>query len=286
MERVPHPWNTGFQWQNHTGECTTVTVEQAAQFDELGFFVLEDAFDPATLEQLDAALQSGDRRAKEFLSAAPDGRFGVAGLDSQTIAPHAVTRSAFAREITADPMLAGIARDLVGPNVRLYWDQSVYKQANGAEPVLWHQDNGYTYVEPQAYLTCWIAITDATSTNGCVNVVPRVHRDGTLAHASTPIGEECWGDWSTAVEVPVRAGSVVVFSSLTPHATKPNTTDAVRKAYIVQYIPDGAIALRGDPSKGPAVTRDMLGDDERAFWVVRDGARVEPPPLGRPLTRS
>ena len=53
-----------------------------------------------------------------------------------------------------------------------------------------------------------------------------------------------------AVEVPVRAGSVVVFSSLTPHATKRNTTDAVRKAYILQYIPDGAIALRGDASKG------------------------------------
>jgi phytanoyl-CoA hydroxylase len=281
MDRVPHPWNTGFEWQDHTGECTTVTSEQAAQFDELGYFVLDDVFDRATLERLDAALQPGDRRTQEFLAGMPEGRFGVTGLDSQTIAPHAVTRSAVAREITAHETLAGIARDLVGPDVRLYWDQSVYKRPNGSEPVLWHQDNGYTYVEPQAYLTCWIAINDATPANGCVNVVPRVHRDGTLAHCSTPIGEECWGDWSAAVEVPVRAGSVVVFSSLTPHATKLNTTDAVRKAYIVQYIPDGAVALRGDPSKGPAVTTDMLGDDERAFWVVRGGARVAPPPLAR-----
>jgi ectoine hydroxylase-related dioxygenase (phytanoyl-CoA dioxygenase family) len=281
MDRRPHPWNTGFEWQNHTGELTTLTAQQAGEFDELGFFVFEDVFDAATLEQLDAALQPGDQRTKEFLSGAPDGRFGVTGLDSQTIAPHAVTRSGFAREITAHETLAGIARDLVGPDVRLYWDQSVYKVPNGSEPVLWHQDNGYTYVEPQAYLTCWIAITDATPANGCVNVVPRVHRDGTLAHSSTPIGEECWGDWSTAVEVPVRAGSVVVFSSLTPHATKRNMTDAVRKAYIVQYVPDGAIALRGDPSKGSAVTKDVLGDDERAFWVVRDGIRVAPPPFAR-----
>jgi phytanoyl-CoA hydroxylase len=281
MDRRPHPWNTGFEWQNHTGALTTATAQQAAEFDELGFFVLEDVFDAATLENLDAALQSGDQRTKEFLSGAPDGRFGVTGLDSQTIAPHAVTRSAFAREITAHETLAGIARDLVGPDVRLYWDQSVYKVPNGSEPVLWHQDNGYTYVEPQAYLTCWIAITDATPENGCVNVVPRVHRDGTLAHSSTPIGEECWGDWSTAVEVPVRAGSVVVFSSLTPHATKRNTTDAVRKAYIVQYIPDGAIASRGDPSRGAAVAKHVLGDDERAFWVVRNGIRVAPPPFAR-----
>ena len=281
MERKPHPWNTHFEWENHTGPCTTVTAEQAAQFDELGYFVLDDVFDATTLERLDHALQPGDARTKEFLAGVPDGRFGVTGLDSQTIAPHAVTRSAVARKITAHETLAGIARDLVGPDVRLYWDQSVYKQPNGSEPVLWHQDNGYTYVEPQAYLTCWIAINDATPENGCVNVVPRVHRDGTLAHSSTPIGEECWGDWAAAVEVPVRAGSVVVFSSLTPHATKLNTTDAVRKAYIVQYIPDGAIALRGDASQGPAVTKDALGNDERAFWVVRDGVRVEPPPLAR-----
>ena len=75
----------------------------------------------------------------------------------------------------------GICRDLVGPDVRLYWEQAVYKQPHSTEPVLWHQDNGYTFVEPQAYLTCWIALTDATPENGCVVVMPGAHRDGTLA---------------------------------------------------------------------------------------------------------
>jgi ectoine hydroxylase-related dioxygenase (phytanoyl-CoA dioxygenase family) len=143
---------------------------------------------------------------------------------------------------------------------------------------LWHQDNGYTYVEPQEYLTCWIAINDATPENGCVSVIPRVHREGTLLHRSTAIGEECWGDWSAAVEVPVRAGSIVVFTSLTPHATKRNTTDAVRKAYIVQYVPDGAIALYGNPAHGPAKRTELCADDHRRFPVVRDGVRVEPLP--------
>jgi ectoine hydroxylase-related dioxygenase (phytanoyl-CoA dioxygenase family) len=278
VQRAPHPWNTGFTWRDHTAACTTITAEQAAQFDELGFFVFENAFDAATLERLDDSLISGDERAKEFLASAPDGRFGVTGLDTQTVAPHAVTRSDFARRLVAHEVLAGIARDLVGPDVRLYWDQSVYKQPNSAEPVLWHQDNGYTYVEPQEYLTCWIAINDATPENGCVSVIPRVHREGTLLHRSTAIGEECWGDWSAAVEVPVRAGSIVVFTSLTPHATKRNTTDAVRKAYIVQYVPDGAIALYGNPAHGPAKRTELCADDHRRFPVVRDGVRVEPLP--------
>jgi hypothetical protein len=66
----------------------------------------------------------------------------------------------------------------------------------------------------------------------------------------------------------------VVFTSLTPHATKRNTTDAVRKAYILQYAPDGAVALRGEPSDGPPVARDTQDDERRQFWIVRDGELV------------
>ena len=279
MQRAPHPWNTGFVWSDRAGELTTITAEQAKQFDELGYFVVEDAFDTATLARLDAELVRGDDLVKEFLTGMPDGRFTVAGLDTQTVAPHAVAHSEFARGFVAADIFAGLAHDLVGPDVDLYWDQSVYKQPHSAEPVLWHQDNGYTYVEPQAYLTCWVAITDATPENGCIWVMPGAHRDGTLAHRPTPVGEECWGDWSEAVEVPVHAGSIVVFSSLTPHATKRNTTDAVRKAYIVQYAPDGAVAYYGDAAAGPPARTEILGDDERRFRILRDGMRVEPPAL-------
>jgi ectoine hydroxylase-related dioxygenase (phytanoyl-CoA dioxygenase family) len=272
VERAPHPWNREFSWRDHVGTPTTITRDQMASYDRDGFFVFEDAFDAGTLAALDAELAPGDAGVKEFLAKMPDGRYSVAGLDTQTVAPHAVMRSAYAREFVAHPVLAGIARDLVGPDVRLYWEQSVYKQPQSAEPVLWHQDNGYTYTEPQAYLTCWIAITDATLENGCVSVMPGVHREGTLAHRNTPVGEECWGDWDAAVDVPVRAGSIVVFTSLTPHATRRNRTDDVRKAYIVQYAPDGAVAHFGDANAGPPVKTEVLADDRR-FWVVRDGER-------------
>jgi ectoine hydroxylase-related dioxygenase (phytanoyl-CoA dioxygenase family) len=276
MQRAPHPWNSAFTWTDHEGSFTTITVAQARQFDELGYFVYDDAFDAATLAHLTDELAPGDESVRRFLERAPEGRFSVAGLDTQTVAPHAVTRSSFVRRFVASDVLSGIARDLVGPDVRLYWDQSVFKQPHGAEPVLWHQDNGYTYVEPQAYLTCWIALTDATPQNGCVVVMPGAHRDGTLAHRTTPIGEECWGDWSRAVDVPVGAGSIVVFSSLTPHATRRNTTDEVRQAYIVQYAPDGAVAHHGDPAAGPPTHSEPLGDAERRYWIVRGGERIEP----------
>jgi phytanoyl-CoA hydroxylase len=48
-----------------------------------------------------------------------------------------------------------------------------------------------------------------------------------------------------AVAVPAKAGDVIAFSSLAPHRTGPNLeTGSVRKAYILQYAPDGAFTIK------------------------------------------
>jgi phytanoyl-CoA hydroxylase len=269
----PHPWNTEFRWPEHKGPFRVVSEQHALAYDERGFFVLEGALDPETVRALDAEIAPFDARALEFLRGQPEGRFSLAGVDTVSIAVHLVKHAPTLRAFCTSPLFADLCHDLVGPDTRLYWDQAVYKQPQGAEPVLWHQDNGYTYVEPQAYLTCWVALTDATLDNGCVWVLPGVHRSGTVAHRSTPIGFQCAEDPDGAVPVPVRAGSVVVFSSLTPHATGHNVTDDVRKAYIVQFAPDGAVALRGDPDAGPG-RPEPQDDPDRQFFVVRDGQPV------------
>ncbi len=136
----------------------------------------------------------------DFLATRPDGRFSIAGVDTVSIALHPAARSEVCRAFCTSELMADLCHDLVGPDARLYWDQSVYKRPHGAEPVLWHQDNGYTYIEPQAYLTVWVALTDATPENGCVQVLPGVHRSGTVAHRNTPIGFECCRDPDGAVE--------------------------------------------------------------------------------------
>jgi len=269
-----HPWNRGFTWQRPPGGGHELDEAQLDAFDRDGFCVMPAVFDPTELAELDAAIEPGESLVRELLAQLPGGRLSVAGLDTQTVAPNMVSGSEVLRSTCANPRLVAACADLIGPDVRLYWEQAVYKQPHSAAPVLWHQDNGYTYVEPQAYLTCWIAITDATPDNGCVSVIPGAHLDGTLEHRSTPIGEECWGEWDRAIDVPVRAGDVVVFSSLTPHATRANATDEVRKAYIVQYMPDGAVALEGDPHRGEPTNRRVLDDPVLHQPVLRDGLPI------------
>ena len=179
--------------------------------------------------------------------------------------------------------MVGLCADLVGPDVRLYWDQAVYKKTEKPRRVPWHQDNGYTYVEPQEYLTVWLALTDATLDNGCPEVAAGCHRLGTLAHHYVdPLGWECLPEGTDSVAAPVAAGGAVVFSSLTPHRTGPNLTDSVRKAYILQYCPSDAAVLEGDPVAGDPTGRVPCTDDRRQYEVLRAGdPSPSEPPSGR-----
>ena len=107
-------------------------------------------------------------------------------------------------------------------------------------------------------------------------MAPGVHKLGTLKHRFVdPLGYECFVVPPVpAVAAPVKAGGAVVFSSLTPHLTGPNTTDAVRKAYILQYSHAGSMILEGDPKKGPPARRVPANDPSRQFPVLRTGRAV------------
>src|SRR4029453_16591298 len=91
------------------------------------------------------------------------------------------------------------------------------------------------------------------------------------------LGFECFSDDDIAdIDVAeVGAGGGGVFSSLPPHLTGPNLTGEVRKAYILQYAPQGAEVLRGDPS-GEPTERVPADDPDRQFPVLRAGVAVCP----------
>ncbi|MBW2373758.1 MAG: phytanoyl-CoA dioxygenase family protein [Deltaproteobacteria bacterium] len=65
------------------------------------------------------------------------------------------------------PPVSELGHDLIGPDVRLYWEQAVYKYPERPRRFRWHQDNGCTYVKPQQYVTCWVALSDAMRDSGC-----------------------------------------------------------------------------------------------------------------------
>jgi ectoine hydroxylase-related dioxygenase (phytanoyl-CoA dioxygenase family) len=264
-----HPRNRGFRWSMPRPPHRILDGEQAASFDERGFFVLRGAFTPAELAAVVAEIDPIEAKVAAVLRGHPQRRIFIAEDGNITFSMHLVKRSPRLRAFCRHRVFGDLASDLVGPDVRLYWDQAVYKKPERPGVFPWHQDNGYSYVEPQQYLACWLALSDATRESGCPWVAPGLHRMGTLEHRLTTAGWQCLeADPADAVAVEAEAGSLVVFSSLTPHKTGPNLTSQVRKAYIVQFAPEGAVAWR-------AGTEPELQDDrERQFPILSHGEPV------------
>jgi phytanoyl-CoA hydroxylase len=264
-----HEWNQHFTWSLPDGPLRRLTRDQRDEFDRDGFVVLRATFDAGDIERLTGEIDEWERTTQDFLSRRPEGTMFIATKDEITFTVHLVTRSPEARRFVAHDALRDICHDLIGARARLYWDQAVYKHPEPDREFPWHQDNGYAFVEPQQYLTCWVPLTTATIDNGCPWVAPGWHRGGTLVHRMTPVGLQCFDDPPRAIPVEAEPGDVVVFSSLTPHRTGPNRTDTVRKAYICQYAPDGAVVLQ-HASDG-TIVRVPQDDPARQFALSPAG---------------
>ena len=279
MQLETHPLNVGFEWRSHAGPLRRLSRAQADQYDSRGFVVLEGVFEPDLVDRIVAAIDPIEARVEDFLKTQPGGRVFIARAGEITFSTHLVVQAPLFADFVRHEAFADIAHDLIGPDVRLYWDQAVYKKPGTEAPFPWHQDNGYTYVQPQQYLTCWVALTDATLDNGCPWVLPGLHRRGTLRHATTDLGFVCVEEPPVEpIAAPVGRGGIVVFSSLTPHSTGPNRSGATRKAYIVQYAPDGAQVIARAANGEETSEADAVAADapDRQFAILRDGRRVAP----------
>lgn len=274
-----HTWNTSFEWRIPAGPYRALTDEQARQFDRDGFVVLPNVIDAEVIAEITEELDRFEAKMEAFLQTRPDGRASIAESGAITFTAQLLKRSDLLRQFATREIFLDLCRDLVGPDVNMYWDQAVYKKSEKPRRFPWHQDNGYTYIEPQDYLTCWVPLVHATVENGCPMVAPGLHRMGTLEHHYVdPLGFECLTDYE-GVAAEVKAGGVVVFSSLTPHLTGPNRTEAVRKAYILQYAPAGAMKQLGDAIAGPPTREEPCADPDHQFPILRDGEPVAPPPV-------
>lgn len=210
-----------------------------------GYCIVSGLFTSEEMAALAAEIEGHQRRHQEEIARA-GGTAGISRADEITFTSHLAEQDAEIMRFCRRRELIDIAVAFLGPDVDLYWNQSVYKMPEGEKEFPWHQDDGYTPVTPSPYLTLWLALNEATPENGCISALPGSHKRGLLPHESTPLGLACHSstDPDQGVQVPVPAGSVAVFWSLTAHKSGANRSSGVRKAYIIQYSKAGLTSLR------------------------------------------
>lgn len=176
-----------------------------------------------------------------------------------------------------DPRWSGPVQAAIGPDVRLFREQLVTKHPESAGTVPWHQDHAFVPTGPAPFISCFLALTPTTEANGCLWVESGSHRRGPVEHeptagvlrAVTEVGDR-------ARPVPLAAGSVLVFSSLTLHHSGPNRAPDPRSAWIVQFCPaDTVDAHTGLPFPDLPLVADR--GVWRDMWQPTGADRAEAP---------
>ena len=111
----------------------------------------------------------------------------------------------------------------------------------------WHQDRAVALEEADRtdMVTVWLAVTDATVENGCLQVIP--NKSELLPHCpqrQTSIAKG-YIDPSQALPLPVGSGGAVLFHPMTPHASLPNRSDGIRWSFDLRFNRTGQPTGRG-----------------------------------------
>ena len=287
-----------------------LTSEERRHFDEEGYVVVEGVLDPArdiapvmaeyegVLDEIAASLlatgavastyrempfaarliricmESGRNFAQEFDISLPQ-----TGTHRET--PIHVGPAVF--RLLTTPCLLDLVEDLIGPEIYSNPVQHIRMKlpkravAKGGHNGLisqipWHQDSGVILPEADraTILTVWFPLNDATVDNGCLQVIPRSHRNDLIAHCPTEKGvaiPESLLPAARGVPLPMRPGSVLLMTQRTVHSSLDNLTEnEVRLSFDLRYQPIG------QPTGRPAFPGFVARSAAQPTSVLRDPA--------------
>jgi phytanoyl-CoA hydroxylase len=151
-----------------------------------------------------------------------------------------------------DPSLAGLARALGLARPLLLQSMYIFKQPRIGGEVVCHQDSSFLHTDPPSCVGLWLALEEATETNGCLWAEPGGHRRplhqrfvraGRLTRMVTLDPTPLPSDG--LVPLPAAKGSLIVLHGHLPHRSGPNLSERSRHAYALHLI-DGACTYSTD----------------------------------------
>src|SRR5215831_19816282 len=84
--------------------------------------------------------------------------------------------------LVSHPSILDAVESIIGPNILVYTSTWFIKEPESAAIAAWHQDATYFGLRPYVHVTAWLALTDATAENGCMEFLPGSHHGGQRPH--------------------------------------------------------------------------------------------------------
>ena len=143
------------------------------------------------------------------------------------------------KEYARHPAILDVVHSLIGPNLKIYLDQTLCKPPKIGSPKPPHQDSAYwTNIDPPNLVICWMALDDATEENGCMRFIPGSHKLGVVEHKHLEDFrvEDEKVDYDNEICVPLTAGGCSFHHSLAMHRTDANRSPDRRIGLTVAYM--------------------------------------------------
>ena len=244
-----------------------LSAEHLEQFKNEGFLVVEKALEDSDLDPVIQEYEEHiDHRARELLKAGEISQLYAdepferrlacicrenGEIYSELDIMRLRGRASF--EFLCNQNLLDLIEDIVGPEITCSPIQHIRAKLpggltpGGGDPHVapWHQDAGVTWEEadPIFILTVWLPLVEATTENGCLQIIPRTHGKGLMQHhtrsgVGTVITDEEMPE-SEPLVLPMHKGSVLLMHKEIPHRSSQNTSDGVRWSMDLRYQQTG-----------------------------------------------
>lgn len=246
-----------------------VTDEDVARFHQQGYLVVHNAFSLAEVETMKRALldllagYNPDFDGVQYEQQASD-------LDNLTPDDLQDAVRKFWRFVEYDerlkrmaqhPALLSVLGRFMGDTPELFQDMALFKPPVIGREKPWHQDCAYFNLPLETIVVgAWIALDEATTENGCMQIIPGSHREGPVIHFRRRDWQICDTDVVTdrVVAVPLPPGGCLLFHGLLHHGTPANRSNQRRRAVQFHYKPasvnwgseEERLAVFGSEGKG------------------------------------
>jgi ectoine hydroxylase-related dioxygenase (phytanoyl-CoA dioxygenase family) len=234
-----------------------LTQQQRESYFELGYVHVEGIVGDKWLNRLRVAMDEFVERSRAL--AESDANIVLApGHSSQMPRLRRINYAADNHpkiwEFASQSVLADIAADLLGPDVKFRESMLNFKWAGGGDEVKWHQDTSYPYTNdwPLQTLT---SLYDVGPDQGPLMVIPASHKGEVYNRYDES------GRWTGTIQprdfarvnieraVPLTgpAGSVTVIHMHVVHGSRRNDSDRSRPLLLCGYDPADAFPIRRLP---------------------------------------
>jgi len=231
-----------------------LTQAQIAQYRETGAIVVSNILSQDEVQRLRAVTDEFVERARP-LTVHTD----VYDLeDSHSAAEPRVRRiktphlnHAEYGKLVGQPKIVAVLQALWGPNIRFDTAKLNLKSAGFGAAVEWHQDWAFYPHTNDDLAAVGIMMDDMELENGPLMIIPGSHKGPTFDHHAN--GRFCGAmdpaasgvDFSKAVPLTGKAGSITIHHVRAIHGSAPNTSDRDRRLLLFQFRAADAWPLLG-----------------------------------------